>query len=241
MKIIIFICIFMSVVFSKESFTLNIIEYPPLINKKEGIIVDIIEELFKESNISYKINFTSKLESIKKTKKNSYNIIVPFQQLQENKTKFKWVGPIFVYKKSIFSLNNNKVKIKNIEDLFKYVVLVKKNSTEENYLNNFQVKTQALNNQIQNIYKLKVNRANFWATDNISAYYYSKKTKIKLKKQFTLFKDFRYLAFNIKTNDKIIKLLNKNLRTIYKNERIKQISLDYSHIYDIQNIFEIYE
>lgn len=238
MKSILFISLLISNLFSSNNFILNTYDFPPYINKKEGLVIDIIKELFRKSNLSYTIKSLPQTRAIRSAKNIPNNIVTPIQRSQEQEANFKWVGPILITQTAIFTLAKNNIQIDVLKDISKYEVLVIRTSAEEKYLNGFEIKTQAVKNDLQNIYKLKANRADIWAADTISASYYSKKSNIDIKKHLIFLTTLRSLAFNINTSDETIELLNNNLHKMYKDGTIEKILLKYSKHYNIQDILK---
>lgn len=240
MKTIISFCLFLSVTFASNTFVLNTFDFPPYINKKEGLVLDIVKELFEKSNISYTIKSLPTSRAIRNAQNLNMNIVTPIQRSQEREVKFKWVGPILISQTAIFSLANNNIKIDVLRDIENKEVLVLRGSVEQRYLRDFGIKTQAVKSDLQNVHKLKINRAEIWATDTISASYFSRKTNIDIKKHLIFMTTLRSLAFNINTDEKIIELLNDNLQKMYNDGTIEKILQKYSKYFDTQDMFKFF-
>lgn len=241
LKNVLLICLFISNLFSSNTYTLNTFDFSPYVNEKEGLVIDIVKELFKKSNIQYTIKTLPQSRAIRNTRNNLYDIVTPIQRSQTREAKFKWVGPILITQTALYTLPNSNLNIDVFNDIFKQEILVIRGSVEEEYLSSFGIKTQAVRSDLQNAYKLKANRAKVWATDTISASYYSKKSNVNIKKHLILLTTLRSLAFNLNTNDKTIALLNNNLQKMYNDGTIKKILLSYSKKYDIQDVLKFLE
>lgn len=240
MRILLFLSLFISVLFASNSYILNTFNFPPYINKKEGLVLDIVKELFKNSNISYNIKTLPQARAIQKTKYSELNIITPIQRSQEREADFKWVGPILITQTALFTLKNSDLKIDVLNDIKRNKVLVVRGSSEEEYLKSFGFNIDAVKTDLQNANKLRVQRAKIWATDTISASYFSRKSNISIKKHLIFMTTLRSLAFNINTSDETIELLNKNLQKMYSDGTIEKLLLRYSSKFDTRDILKFF-
>ena len=221
-----------SSVFARENLTLLAPESHPFAyqNGEGGIAIDIIEQLFKRSNIEYELKIVPLKRAIKIVDERPQHCVFPLQRTQERETIYKWVSPLLVTKSTIFSLQSSPIEVTVLEQLASYRIGTLSGSGLENYLNTAKIPLQvdAAGSAKQNIEKLRLGRTELWATDELVAAYHSDVTGIALKPQFWFLTVLRGLACHIETDDQLIDELTMQLKTLYENGTIEEIYQAYS-------------
>ena len=242
MKQLIFLFFILLTFLNAKNVKIYSFEFPPYIEKKKGLAIEVLDELFKRAKLNYTINITPQTRSIQFAKDLKNNAVFPLQRSSEREAEFKWVGPILITQTAFFTLPNEKVELEVFNDIRNYQpVLVERGSADEEYLQGFGIKTQAVKSNLQNIKKLKIKRAKVWAADTIVASYFSKKTDIKIQKKINIITTIRSIAFNIDTPDETIDMLNEELQKMYEDGTVKNIFLKYSKKFNIKDTFQFLE
>jgi polar amino acid transport system substrate-binding protein len=224
-----------------EPYTINTFDFPPYVEKKSGLAIDIVKELFKRAGLKYKIKTMPLKRSIKVAKEEKNTCVVPVQRSQERETKFKWVGPIIITQTGLFSLSEDDIKIDVFKDAFQYPILVARGSADEEYLEGFGLKTDVAADGYLNILKLKGKRARLLAGDTIITPYYAEKAGVNIKKQITIITTLRSLACNLNIPDETILLLNDTLSVMYSDGKIRKIFAKYAQKFDIKDSAQFLE
>lgn len=243
MKKILYIAFFICVLFSRTAFcsvTVLLSELPPYVQNNSGLAIDIIQTLFKRANLQYKTERAPMKRAIYWVKRNK-NFCAPIQRSQERETKFKWVGPIIITQTALFSRSDDTLKIDVLKDAFKYKIMVARGSDDAEYLHGFGAKIEIANNDRLNSKKLKRGRLRLWAADVIIAQFYANMIDLKIKKLLTIKTTLVPLAFNIKTPDHTIKILNDTLNTMYKDGTVRKLYNKFRRRISIDEAFYFFQ
>lgn len=251
MKISKNIFLIISIIFFQNQFKINICEAietiqlyteekPPnnFLGKKKkneitGIATEIVEKIFKISNINYNIEIIPWARGYDLTLKNKNIGLYSAARTPEREKLFKWVGPLVDNNWVFLAKKNSKIKIKNILEAKKYRIGVYNKSALTDFLiqNGFS-KSQNLEityDDNLNPLKLENNRINLWAINNNAGKYIANKLNLKVKKIYSIKNVKMYLIFNKDTDDIIIKNLSKSLEKIrkegYISNKLKKYNL----------------
>ncbi|KAB8033280.1 substrate-binding periplasmic protein [Fluviispira multicolorata] len=210
--------------------------YPPynMIENENivGVSADIMRELFKRAKIEYTLNIYPWAHSYKLALEEPNTVVFATSRTPEREKLFKWVGPIGESNWAFFAKKGSKIVIKSLEDAKKFRVGgYYGDATSEYLIKNGFIKDKSLllaTNEVQNAFKLEAGRIDLWATGSLLAPYISESEKTgSIVELFTIKKSDLYAAFNIKTDETLIKKLNALLVQMNKDKVIDNISKKY--------------
>lgn len=202
---------------NENVFTLAFSSNPPFAYEDsqtyEGIAVKAIRELFKRSKLKSQFQMKPLIRSLKDAKYINYSCAFPVQRSQNIESEYQWISPIFVTTSSLYALKDSKIKIKSLIDAKDLEVGALLGNGDAEYLKSFGfTKVSEVVNQEQNIGKLNLKRIEIWATDIISAQYFTKNSKYqKIQELFVFRKSLGSLACNNQIPKVEIDKLQKNL------------------------------
>lgn len=200
-------------------------------NKYKGISIEIIQELFKASNIKYKIISTDdqwKRAIIPEQK----NTVLLLFRTPERENKYKWIAPLFEDKLYIFY--NNK-KISKLEPLKNYQTIgTLAGGAAESILKSlgYEEKTYLCKNDIQCIELLKEKKIDLWVVLGIKSNHYVKNGNLKnfIIKGPSISSEKLWLVASPETSEDDILVLKKSVKKFFDTKKYKEIQKKYETI-----------
>ncbi|WP_164971034.1 substrate-binding periplasmic protein [Halarcobacter mediterraneus] len=197
----------------------------------EGIGIDLIKEIQKRVGNKKEIKVFPWKRSYNITlNKKGYALFLTTKS-KHRENFFKWVGPVNSMKIKFFKNASRKdLSINSIEDAKKVSsIIVAENTISEETLRELGFKNLEINT-ISNgsFYKLLENKVDLYPVEYDSFIYKLKKMKLEdkiipVKMKEPIIKSQLYIAFNKKTDDKIIKKWQKALDDIKNDGTYKRI------------------
>lgn len=214
---------------------------PPYVSEdgKSGIAIEIIEELFKRSNLTYNFKTMPLARALVQSANKTNVCVLPVQRSQERETTYKWISPILVTQSALFSLKDSKLDLSVLIDAKEMKIGVLRGGDEEEYLKGFGYsKVQEANDELNNAKKIGSNRIELWATDTILGPYYAKKAGTTIRQQIAFRSTLRALACHISTPDETVDLLTTQLKAMYRDGTVKRIFTEYTKDLEIGDLGE---
>ena len=229
---------FQNICYAKETITILTEENPPNnfedSNKKiTGISTEIVEEIFNNAKIKYKIEIMPWARAYDTALKSKNIGLYSLARTPDREKSFYWIGPLIKNDWVFFSKKDVKIKIKDLEDAKKYQIGVYNQSALANYLlqNGFKANENLdiSNEEKYNPTKLEKGRIDLWATGLLVGLYNAKLLNTKFYPIFTIKETQLYLAFSKDTNENLIKQLKDSFNKVKNNEKIINIQKKYGY------------
>jgi polar amino acid transport system substrate-binding protein len=194
--------------------------------KPAGASVEIIQALFKEAGIPYKISIFPWQRAFE-TAKNESACIFPVQRTQDREVLFNWISPVLITQTAFYKNPGSPINIRVLNDVKGHKVGTYRGSAVEEYLTaqGFDVASTTKDNV--NIRKLGSKRIDLWASDTLSATHLAKKEKREIEEALVYFTTLRALACNPKVSEESVNKLNQALQTIYQKGIVDDIMKKY--------------
>jgi polar amino acid transport system substrate-binding protein len=192
-----------------------------------GISVDILNTLFSRVRIPQvmKIDIWDRGYNLALTKEN-FGIFSTFRT-EEREKLFKWVGPLVNSDWVLVGKETFGETIREISDpiLKNLRIGTLKGSALETFLKSKKITPLVFPSGFECALALNQDKIDLWATGEPVAVYYSKRIRReKIKVVFPLkVHQFMYLALNIKAQDNLVTLLNRELGIMNRDGTIKGI------------------
>lgn len=191
---------------------------------KSGISVEIVEELFKRGNIPYKIkNLPLKRSWVTVKNSKTKACVFPVQRTQEKEYDYEWVSPLLISRSVLMAKPGAVPPVDVFADAKKFKIGVMMGTSELSYLEDFGFQTDSVKKEAQNLQKLKLGRADLWATDEAVARYYAKQNNFPIEKVLQFRTVLRGLACSKSTPVSEIDKLNSIIDELYKDNTINNI------------------
>lgn len=216
--------------------------YPPYNyienDKITGFSTEVLLEVLKITDFEYSIEVFPWSRAYMMALNEENVLIYSIGRTDEREKLFKWVGVIAPFDVYIFSLKSrDDIKIEKLEDAKKYKTLTTNNDVRERYLlsKGFEIERHIDNSadNTSNFEKLLIKRGDLWPIAELVANYFARSRGYQpedlLKKSYhlnELSSEGLYMAFSIKTDDKIVdnfrnaleKVKNSDVYTKIKNK-----------------------
>jgi len=216
-------------VVNADSYTLYTQELPPYsIKQAEGITgvsVDIVSELFRRTEVGFKIKLFPLKRAYALAQKSPRSCIFPIQRTQERESSFKWVSPILITRTGLYSLPNTPINITVLDDAKAFRIGTLLGSADSEYLDALGFKVSEIRKLNRTIRMLQAKRISFWAVDGLTASYFAKRQGgTKLKLHLNYFTSLRALACNLSLSDDLIARLQGELKMMYRDGTVTRIT-----------------
>ena len=204
-------------------------------NKLIGISTEIVQEIQKRVNNTNKIKIYPWARGMKIVNKKENIALFSMLRTKERENKYKWVGPLSKIQLLFFKKKGSDIVLNSIEDARK----VKKIGVTKNVANYDILTSKGFKNldvissgaDEKNIKKLVKKRIDLWLALKISGLYSAKslgfKGEIVPIDNVIVFEGNLYIAFNKKTEDKIISKWQKALEELELSGTIDKIKERY--------------
>ncbi len=199
-----------------------------------GISVEIVEAIEKELGNNNKIKLYPWVRGVKVLDKKKNSALFSMLRTKDREDKYKWVGPLDKMQLVFFKKKGSSIVLNNIDDARKVNKIgVTRKVANHDILSsmNFKNLDVASGNDDKNIRKLLKGRIDLWPYLKSAGLYNAKKMgkagEIVVIPNVVLFEGDLYIAFNKKTDDKIIKKWQNALDKLVKNGTIDKIKKRY--------------
>ncbi len=193
-----------------------------------GISIDIVNELFTRANIEHQILIYPWQRSFNTAKNNRNHAVFSATRNQQREHLFKWVGQIASNDWVVFSKKTTSVDIQSIDDMRNYTIGGYQGDALSLYLEKRGIKVDKAPADKLNLQKLKYGRIDLWIAGNLVGAYRADKAGINVKQVFTFKESDLWIAFNINTDDDIIKKLNNILNKMKEDGSIIKLGMNNS-------------
>ncbi len=200
-------------------------------NKMIGISIEIVKAIKKEVNSNNKINVYPWARALKIVNKKKNSAIFSMLRTPEREKKYKWVGPLTSMKLVFFKKKGSPIILNTIEDAKK----VGKIGVTKGVANFEMLSKQGFKNldvitsgqDEKNIKKLAKGRIDLWPTLLMAGLYNAKRIGLSGEivpiENVIAFSGDLYIAFNKKTDNRIIKQWQNALNRLKKDNTIQKI------------------
>ena len=169
--------------------------------KFHGVAVNVVSKLFEKAKIAYKLQSTPLARGMVDARSTEAVCAFPVQRAQSNEAEYQWISPIFITTSGLFVAPGSAEHFLVLSDAKKLVVGAVRGSGDAEYLKSFGFNVEEVSSQEQNVEKLLKKRIPVWATDVLSAKYFTEKTTTKdrmPKEALTFRRSLASLACNVK-------------------------------------------
>ena len=196
-----------------------------------GISTEIVNAIQKELGVTNKIKVYPWTRALKLVNRKNNSAIFSMLKTKEREEKYKWVGPLTSMKLIFFKKKGSPITLKTIEDAKKVAKIgvtkgvANYEMLKEKGFKNLDVIASGLDEK--NIKKLVKGRIDLWPTLLMAGLYNARlqglSGEIVPIENVVAFSGDMYIAFNIKTDDKIIKAWQEVLDKLKKEHEIEKI------------------
>ncbi len=234
---LLFVCLIMSnLSIAGEKIELMTEILPPFqyYNEKEvltGISIEIIDSIKLKVGSNDPIKVVPWSRGLKITKKRTNSALFSMLRTPDREKQFKWVGPLVDFSVVFFKKTGSPIYLNSLEDAKE----VKKIGVTKNVANHEMLMAMGFKNldvlqsgaDEKNIKKLVKGRIDLWPTTYFGGIYNSKNLgyggMIEPITDFPVFQGHLYLAFNLKTTDRVINEWQTALDELRLNGTLKGI------------------
>lgn len=193
--------VFMSGFSYAYEYTLKFVNNPPFAiienDRMSGVIIDVIEKLFKTSNLSYRLQSVPIIKGMTTTKIEQMSCVFPVQRSQAIEAEYQWVSPIFIIDSGFYMTSNNDKELSALVDVKKMRIGVLRDSGDAEYFRLFGYVVDEVRTQEQNIAKLQLGLIDAWATDAWTVKFFNPAKSNTLKEALIFRRSLGSLACNV--------------------------------------------
>lgn len=204
-------------------------QYPWVYSENEGQTIkgvssEIIELIFKNSNIKYSIETLPWPRALHLASNTPDTCIFPTGRNESRENTFHWIAQVGYNSLAFFANKNSSITLKSMEDAKKYEVginigsIVHETLKKENFEN-----IKGISDNSRLIQMLTSNRVDLIAQNKFQALYTAKKLNKIIIEKLEFGRSKLYLACNKNTNPEYIKILNNNFEQLLLSDKIKKI------------------
>lgn len=233
--IFIICCIMLSSNLYAKEIVLGYVEFPPYefnkSGKPAGILVEIVQNLFKQSNVPLKLKFYPFKRALEQTKKGDLDGLFNFYKTKERERHFDYTKPVIKNPLVFFAKKGSIVEYKNVKSLKGLKVGVMRGYTYGKKFDQSKIFKKHQSNSHQNSFKmLEKGRIDLYPCDKFVGIHIAKKMKIlnKFKILPVPLKVMNgHIGFTKNKHKDVIKKINKSLKMMQKNGEIDKIINQY--------------
>ena len=144
-----------------------------------GVAINVVTKLFDTAKIAYKLQSTPLARGMADARSTEAVCVFPVQRAQSNEAEYQWISPIYITTSGLFVAPGATEQFLVLSDAKKLVVGAVRGSGDAEYLKSFGFNVEEVSTQEQNVEKLLRKRIPVWATDVLSAQYFTQKTNSK--------------------------------------------------------------
>jgi polar amino acid transport system substrate-binding protein len=206
-----------------------------------GVTIDLVNDLMRRQGITATINILPWKRAYHMGLHESNVVLLETTRTEERENRFKWVGPILVLKRIIYSMADYDRALKNTEDMqHAGKICVLRGSSNESYLKELSLTNiQSVATPMQYLKMLQVNRVQLFYTSEIGMDGLLKEQNLpsgSVKAVFNLKKEYLYLAFSKDIDELQIKRWQAALEDAKHDGTVANL---YQGVYSEETIREI--
>jgi polar amino acid transport system substrate-binding protein len=222
-----------------RNITLGYVDFPPYEfennGKASGVLVEIIETLFKKANISVELKFLPFKRAYETTKKGGIDGLFNFYKTEERLNFFDYTEPIIKNPLVFFVRKDSKIRYNKLEDLRGLKVGILRGYTYGTSFDKSRLFIQeATNSHESNFRKLMLGRINVYPCDKLVGIHVAMENKLmpELKILSTPLKVMDgYIGFTKGKHKDIIPRINKLIIEMHQSGEIEAMINKYMEKY----------
>lgn len=194
-----------------------------------GLCTDIVKQVLRHVSLDVRIKLRNWSYGISKTKQKPNTGLFCTAKTQERSELFQWVGPLTEIRWTLFARPDSSIKLDNLEAAKQYKIGGYKDDVMTTYLQNKGFEISALANDRVNPKRLMLNQIDLWVADELSGpYVASDSADIEGLQNVLVFKTSPlYIAFNPKTDPKVIKSFQQAYEKVKRSGQLEVIERTY--------------
>ncbi|MDM8350604.1 ABC transporter substrate-binding protein [Pseudomonas sp. sp1636] len=182
----------------------------------QGIGADTVHEMFKRAGIAYSMTLRSPWSRIYgETLKSPDHGLFAMVRTAENRSLFKWVGPLAHYDNVLLSASGRGLKLASLEQAAAYKVGAYRHGALNAYLKSQGLNADGTPSEQDNLQRLLKGDIDLWATAEPSWRYYAQQLGVGGLETALIFHTSEiFLALNNNTPDEVVERLQSALNEI---------------------------
>ncbi len=212
------------------TYTLEYSDNPPFSMSEKGVptgvAINIVKTLFETANIKYVFKNVPLARAMTDALEKPNTCALPVQRAQDTEAFYKWVSPILITHSGLFMHADATDEFLTLSDAKGKMIGALRGSGDAEYLKRMGFKVEEVNVQEQNVEKLTNKRLGIWATDVLSAKYFTQKygnTKAT-KEVMTFRKSLGSLACSASMPEGDVAKLQQTIDGMIKDGTIEKLS-----------------
>lgn len=214
-----------------KSYTLVFSEEPPFAwsenGRSFGVAVDVVAKLFETAKLGYKFQSAPLARGMAEARATEAVCVFPVQRAQSNEAEYQWISPIFITTSGLYVAPDSSQIFLVLSDAKKLVVGAVRGSGEAEYLKSFGFNVDEVSAQEQNVEKLLKKRIKVWATDVLSAKFFTQRLSTNEqgpKEALTFRRSLASLACNAKMPGADVAALQSALDAMIKDGSLQKMT-----------------
>lgn len=197
-------------------------------NVKQGLVIEFIEALFKQTDLQYEILFFPLKRGMAMAESSLNTCVLPIERNQQREVHYSWIGPVMVSRYGLFSASPSQPPLVALNDAKLSSIGSFLGSGIGEYLTQFGYRVDLTNNDTLNVKKLQRGRIDFWAADLVSAKAIMRDNDIHFgEPKIIFFTSIRAMACHIDLPMATQKKLNDALLQLYQSGYMAQLHQKY--------------
>lgn len=208
-------------------------DYPPfnMVDGKgqiTGLATDVVRELFKRSDIPYKIELQPWIRAFNTAVLENNTCVYSTTRSDNREHQFKWVGPLFENPWVLYAGPNSPKAVYDLESVRRYKIGGYGGDAVAQFLIARGFNVELTPSDALNARKLALGRVDFWATGKYLGHDLVRREKLTQLKPVLVFNTaFMYLACNPGVPDQTVYRLNAILSGMQQEGVVARISKRY--------------
>jgi len=204
---------------------------PPFMNddggRREGVAIDIAEELFRRTGIAHEIVFVPPKRAYSFAVSHADTCVLAIERSQEREAHLAWIGPFLITRHAFYRLRDSQARVRALDDLPAFRVGAALGSGSSAYLEAMGIEVDQAPANDLNLRKLELGRIDLWASDTVSASVLiaARHADIVLERVFMT--TLREMACHPATDPARLQLLRIGLGAMYQDGTIESIYARY--------------
>lgn len=145
----------------------------------KGVAINIVGALFAKAQLPYKLQNLPLVRAMNMAQTEAASCVFPVQRAQNIEAQYQWVSPILITRSGLFVAPQSTIALIALADAKQLKVGAVRGSGDAEYLKSFGFVVEETNSQEQNVQKLLAKRIDVWATDLLSAKYFTEQAAAK--------------------------------------------------------------
>ncbi|QLE85751.1 transporter substrate-binding domain-containing protein [Shewanella sp. Scap07] len=185
--------------------------------KPSGLLIEVLDELFKRSDLSYQIQFVPLKRAMITVQRQAHKCVLPVARSQEREVQFQWISPVLITRFGLYSKPEQSFPLTTLIDAKPYRIGSFLGSGIGEYLANLGFTVELSSTTQQNFAKLNRDRIDLWAAELISAKHIAQANGVSLEPQLVFYTALGAMACNHNMPQAQIQLLQTQLNMMYQD------------------------